>query len=365
MKIKLFIIIFAVSLLIGCPATVEIQYEISSDIVVPKIASPDGGIILNPEGAVYYYNDANDREASDVRLDSFVHYKQSVKRYMRVSGKATPIDSGYTDRYYHSVLFRAVYQDDATEEDSYFSIPVEGDDRFAGYLYFKKSGNYKVYSFRTPDYMLYPRSGVLAPRYRVAENSSTLVFNAVVTEGVPENLWSLIPTRNVNSGNKKIIEQAELLTKDLTNDIDKIKSIYEFFINDNINEDFSYVNYDELYPGYLSGTSWEDIFIASHTLDRRKGVCNDFAELFAALTRSLGYNVKKVSGTDPDSGVAHMWNIIDLTGNETVWYKIDTTFAVSNKFNYKSYAEFYPEFDPAAFSNEHDLKYAVDYKVEY
>ncbi|HNZ25918.1 MAG TPA: transglutaminase domain-containing protein [Spirochaetota bacterium] len=365
MKLKFIIITIAISFLVGCPVTIEVQYEISSDIIVPKIASPDGGVILNPEGSVYYYNDAHDREASDVRLDSFIRYKQSVKRYMRVSGEATPYDSGYTDRHYHSVLFRADYQDDATVEDAYFSIPVDDDNKFAGYLYFKKSGNYKVYSFRTPDYMLYPRSEVPYSKYRVEENSSTLVFNVVVTEGVPESLWHLIPTRNVNSGAKNIVDRAALLTRDLTNDLDKVKSIYEFFINDNIGEDFSYVNYNDIYPGYLDATSWEDIFIASHTLDRRKGVCNDFAELFAALARSLGYKVKKVSGEDPDNGVAHMWNIIDITGDETLWYKVDTAFAVSDKFNYKSYAEFYPEFDQTAFDIERDLKYTKDYKVEY
>ncbi|MBP7553169.1 MAG: transglutaminase domain-containing protein [Spirochaetes bacterium] len=367
MKLKFGILIIAVSFLVSCPVTIEIQFETSSiiDVVVPKIASPDGGVIFDVDDSVYYFNEADIREASDVRLDTFIHYKQSVKRYMKVSGEATPYDGGFTDRFYHSVLFMADYLDDATEENSYFSIPVDEDNRFTGYIYFKKSGNYKVYSFRKPDNMLYPRSGVPSPRYRVAENGSTLVFNVVVTEGIPESLWSLIPTRNVNSGNKNIIDQAALLTKDLTNDLDKIKSIYEFFVNGSVNEDFTYMSYDEIYPGFLDGTSWEDIFIASHTLDRRKGVCNDFAELFAALTRSLGYKVKRVSGTDPDSGVAHMWNIIDLTGDETVWYKIDTTFAVSNKFSYKSYAEFYPEFDTTAFDSEHDLKYSIDYAVEY
>jgi len=338
------------------------------DIIIPEIFISNGGIQKNPapEGEVYYYNGS--REESDIRLDDSVYNKQNVRRYIRVSGIAVPYESGFKDRFYHSVLFMA--KNLKSGKLSFFSIPVDNKNRFTGYIYFDETGDYKVYSFRSQNDFLYPRynSNFLEKRY-VAENSSTLVFNVNVIERVSPQYSYLIPTRNVNSGNKYLREYATNLTKDLTNDTERVKRIFEFLVfgdttTDN-SDDFFYQTYDNIYPSYLTGISYEDIFIASHFLEIRKGVCNDFAETFAAMTRALGYKVKKISGED-STGEAHMWNIIDLTGDENIWLRIDATWGnVFKETFYKKYAEFYPEFDGSTFDDEHKNKFSINLKEEY
>lgn len=338
------------------------------EIIIPEIYVSDGGIqnTPKPEGSVYYYNGSRDK--SDVQLDDSLFYKQTVKRYIRVSGIAVPYESGFTNRFYHSVLF--MIKNLISNKTRFFSIPVDNKNRFTGYLYFDETGDYKVYSFRAQNDILYPRYNSLINKLYVLENSSTLVFNVNVIEKVPVQYIHLLPTRNVNNGNKYLRDYTINLTKDLTNDIDKVKRIFEFLVfgDDNsadTSDDFIYSNYGSIYPE-LTDISYEDIFISSHFLNIRKGVCNDFAELFCAMTRTLGYKVKKVSGSEPSTGNAHMWNIIDLTGDENIWLRLDSTWANLNKNgSYRNFAEFYPEFNELTFIDDHDNKFTLDFKKEY
>lgn len=369
---RIFFILIIFFIVISCQIELDhsqekwfVQSSIE-EIVIPEIYIVDGGIQKNPtpEGSVYYFNSKNLRDYSDVRIDDSVYYNQNVKRYIRVSGIAIPYESKFTDRFYHSVLFMT--QNLATDKKSFFSIPVDNNNRFTGYLYFDQTGDYKVYSFRSQNDILYPRYNLNFYKLYVLENSSTLVFNVKVVEKVPLQYVHLLPTRNIDNGNKYLRNYSKNLVNDLTNDLDKVKKIFEFLVfgdttNDNT-DDFLYQSYDSIYPGYLT-LSYEDVFISSHFLKLRKGVCNDFAELFCAMTRTLGYRVKRVRGED-SNGEAHMWNIIDLTGDESVWLKLDPTWANINKDIYKEYAEFYPEFDNNVFITSHS-KYSINFKEEY
>ncbi|OQA80229.1 MAG: Transglutaminase-like superfamily protein [bacterium ADurb.Bin243] len=107
--------------------------------------------------------------------------------------------------------------------------------------------------------------------------------------------------------------------------------------------------------------SWNSIFMPSHFLVKRRGVCNDFAETFAALCRSLGMDVKRKSGDD-SMGAGHQWNLIYLDGT---WKKLDATWANNNPNYFKNYAEFYPEFKATEFVTEHDNKYYKNTSEEY
>ena len=70
--------------------------------------------------------------------------------------------------------------------------------------------------------------------------------------------------------------------------------------------------------GISYSREYHNIYTASQTLFREEGICNDFAELYAAMVRSRGIKVKKIWGyTDETKHVGHMWNLVDLDGDDT------------------------------------------------
>jgi len=335
--------------------------DIYTDTVIPEIEIAGGGVQASPAptGSVYYFGSATQTQAkleSDIKTDDNIKYEQTVKRYMRVSGTATPISGGYTDRFYHSVLFSVV--DSAKNKIGSFSIPVDGQNKFDGYIYFTQTGTFTIYTYRSRNDTLYPR----APSYMVSENQSTLAFNVTCSEAVPSNLVYLLPSRDVNCGNKYVRDYAKYLTKDLSTDTEKAKKIFEFLVSGDSAGKFYYNYYDdpEMYPGYLSNP-WNSIFMPSHFLVKRRGVCNDFSELFAAMCRTLGMQVKRKSGDD-STGAGHQWNLLYLDGS---WKRLDATWANNNPNSYKNYAEFYPEFKATEFVTEHDNKYSYNTSEEY
>ncbi|EKD69711.1 MAG: transglutaminase family protein, partial [uncultured bacterium] len=200
-----------------------------------------------------------------------------------------------------------------------------------------------------------------APSYiPVSENWSTLVFNVSCAEAVPSNLVYLLPTRDVNCGNKYVRDYAKHIAGGLSTDTEKAVKIFEFLVNGDANGKFVYTYYNEIYPGILE-QSWNTIFMPSHFLVRRQGVCNDFAELFAAMCRTHGMDVKRKSGDD-STGAGHQWNLIYLDG---AWKRVDATWANSNPTIYKTFAELYPEFDATEFTTEHENKYTSNATEEY
>ena len=131
--------------------------EYYTDVLLPDISITDGGVQSSPaaNGLPYYFNSQHTAEESDVRMGTNVYGFQTVKRYLWVNGTAVPDDSGYTDRYYHSVTFY-IYGSDMTNYMQ-ITLPVDTDNRFEGYLYFGKTGTNYVYAFRATNNTLLPR----------------------------------------------------------------------------------------------------------------------------------------------------------------------------------------------------------------
>ncbi|MBN1700184.1 MAG: transglutaminase domain-containing protein [Spirochaetales bacterium] len=325
------------------------------DVVIPEIKIQDGGLSYRytPSGQVIYCNPSGKKSESDIRLDEPLYYSMHAKRYLNVAGLAVPDDSGYDDRDYHAVIFSIVK--DSTLH--FYTFPVNIDRRFSGYLYFPETGLYTVYAYRMWNNHLYPYTR--GTQYKVDEGAPTLRFTVQVDEAVPRAFHHLLPTRDVDCGTKYVRDYAEFLSEGCRTDFEKVKTIYEFLIYGNGGRPFEYYYYDEIYPGYLD-RSYVDVFIASHFLIQRLGVCNDFAETFAALTRSLGFKVQKVTGFVPD-GSGHMWNRILLDDR---WYRVDATFGNCTG-SYKTFAEFYPEFDASYFEDTHEKRYTEDFTQEY
>ncbi|HBE02288.1 MAG: hypothetical protein A2096_04945 [Spirochaetes bacterium GWF1_41_5] len=340
-----------------------VQYDLSihhSSIkeVIPDAIAADNGGIQNkpkPEGKPYYYNSDHTAAESDIQMDSCVYGSQTVIRYLRVSGIAIPDDSGYTDRYYHAVNFRAKHKESGVYES--YSIPVDNGNQFSGYLYFRQTGTYQIYAYRAMDYQLYPN---MPSASSVDPGYATVYFTVTAAEAVPANLIHLLPTRNIDCGTKTLREYAAAIAG-VNDNITQVKNIYEFLINGDNSGTFTYSVYNSIFSDL--SISYESIFIASHFLARRKGVCNDFAELFAAMTRSLGFAVLYVSGDHctSTSTNGHSWNKIQIDG---IWYNVDATWANTTKNSWK-YAQFYPGFDAAVFNNEHAAYFSQNFSERY
>jgi len=162
-----------------------VTHSIIQEIVVPEVQVVGGGSLRDSwsDLGVYYFNSLNSKEESDVRLDNYIRYNQDVNRYMMVSGSAIADDSGYvndtsSDKKYHSVIFGLRHVDSVDESDKqlydYYTIPVDAYNNFSGYIYFKKPGAYKVYSFRNKDELLYSSDDIKSStEISVNEEAST------------------------------------------------------------------------------------------------------------------------------------------------------------------------------------------------
>jgi transglutaminase-like putative cysteine protease len=363
-------------------------------VIIPDLQMGDGGLQPDPapSGDVYYYNSLGTREESDIQLYDPLSYTMTARGYLHVGGYAVPDDSGSSDTFYHSVLFWASLKDEYgnTVETHYYTFPVDSENRFDGYIYFREPGRYLVYSLRYFDVFLYPRlskndnwSSTIVEHHHtkndnwsstivehwsrgsvaVDEWAATLRFEVYNTYDIPGDKEHLIGTRDIDCGTKAIRDKADEITLGSTSDPEKVRALYEFVVFGELGNEFIYAHYDEIYPGYLSSSSYADIFIASHFLEQRRGVCNDFAELYAALARSLGFHVQTMRGENTSNGAAHRWNLLSLDNGST-WLRIDTTFSNLHKDDspdyYKKYGEIFDEFDEALFLA--DIENYYDYK---
>lgn len=105
-------------------------------------------------------------------------------------------------------------------------------------------------------------------------------------------------------------------TEELANEIcvgcktdeEKVQAIYQWII-----QNFEY-DYD--YYAFIQ------YFNVRRTLHTRKGVCYDFANLFAALCRSLDIPCYVIDGAPYDSSANHTWNRVYFNA---IWWNVDVT----------------------------------------
>jgi len=93
----------------------------------------------------------------------------------------------------------------------------------------------------------------------------------------------LTPSYDVQSNNQEIINLAESITKGLPSDYDKVRAVHDW-VAKNIAYDVEGLNNDVL------------VYDALGTLHARKSVCQGYADLSAALLRSVGIKTKIVHG---------------------------------------------------------------------
>ncbi|AIQ50583.1 transglutaminase-like domain-containing protein [Paenibacillus sp. FSL R7-0331] len=151
----------------------------------------------------------------------------------------------------------------------------------------------------------------------VLENTTGNKYKVVSSENVELNLSNanavyLSSVQNVKwTSSDKAVLKAKQLTQGLTTDEAKVKAIYNYIVTN--------VKYDNT----LAATVTQDYIPSNdNTLLTKKGICYDYASLFATMLRSEGIPTKLVMGNTSYVSTYHAWNEVLLNGK---WVTIDTT----------------------------------------
>ena len=311
----------------------------NDEVVIPGLYKDNGGVVNGSASSekVIEFNP----KYKDIVLTNGIRSYQKAVRYLKVEGKIKFYEKVSTD-FYRSVIFEIDYGNSG-KRDFYF-FPVSNG-RFSGYLYFTKKGDAKVVA-----YVFYDSS--ISTKKEFVDTTASIGFQVNVMEAVPENLSYLLPTKNVNNGNRQIRNLALKITENESSNLNKAKKIYEYLIFGDGNDNYDFHKYKKTVLS-CRAINYHNTYIASQILKNKGGVCNDFAEVYAALLRSVDIKVKKISGfTDYTRSCGHMWNLVDLTGDERQWMKVDASWANVDRNNYKKWAEFYTDYDDDYFENK-------------
>ena len=167
----------------------------------------------------------------------------------------------------------------------------------------------------TEDFPLQQGNGTY--KVSVLENTTGNKYKALFSEEVNlsiNNMNSvyLSSVQNVKwSSSDKAIVKAKQLTQGKTTDEEKVKAIYNYIVS-NVQYDYS----------LASSVANDYIPNINNTLSSNKGICYDYASLFAAMLRSVDVPTKLVMGNTSYVKQYHAWNEVLLNGK---WVTIDTT----------------------------------------
>ena len=104
-------------------------------------------------------------------------------------------------------------------------------------------------------------------------------------------------------GKDKLIELGNDLVKDASNDKEKVIRVYNYIIG-NIKYDFN----------KISQISTDYVPDVDKVISENKGICYDYAAVFAGILRSQGIHTKFVKGYKNDMKECHEWNEVLLDG---------------------------------------------------
>lgn len=167
---------------------------------------------------------------------------------------------------------------------------------------------------------------------------------ALEVVNIAEDQRDLLPSRGIQSQSPEIINLAAEIVKNKESDMEKAKAIYEYTAKN--------IEYDvEKY--YHHHFEWDDS--ALKTLKTKKGVCQDYAYLAAALLRASNIEARFIAG---EAGIGdekenHAW-IEAKIGEE--WVAMDPTWGsgyIENGQFIAHYNENYFDPDETEFNKTH------------
>lgn len=142
-----------------------------------------------------------------------------------------------------------------------------------------------------------------------------IVFIAIFLTSIPIFSYINLITTGIDENSpvgwdKRINELTEQLCSDCGTDEERVRCIYQWII-ENIEYDYEY---DGIYQ----------YFDAVKTVETRKGICFDYANLFASMCRSQDIPCFVIDGYKKiDSTAKHTWNRVYF---HDVWWNLDSTY---------------------------------------
>lgn len=147
---------------------------------------------------------------------------------------------------------------------------------------------------------------------------------------------------NFNQNSKAVIISAEICEGKST-DVEKVSAIFEY-ISATIKYDYT------LASQITSGAISTYLPNPDRTLSTQKGICYDYAALFAAMCRAQGIPAKLVKGYVGADSLYHAWNDVYITGTGWItadfklssigWNSLDSTFYASSTNKKNTAAKF-------------------------
>ena len=224
------------------------------------------------------------------------------KKQLKVSAKTTYSLSGVADGIYYVQLY---YLDSSGTKFKSYWLKKNG-------VKLKKTGS-KIVILKPETY----ESNVEIYEKRASSNQALEYYLE------PDNL--------VDCDNPVIKAKALEITKGITDDYEKVKAVHDW-VAENI-----WYDYDGLYQKSPIE------YVASDVLESKKSVCQGFADLAAALLRSLGIPTKVTNGYAMGVGTSEVWSQDILTSNQSNhawnesyvngrWVIYDSTWDSDNKY---------------------------------
>lgn len=161
----------------------------------------------------------------------------------------------------------------------------------------------------------------------VEDNNYSIVDEEEIDLKLKNQLTPFLQSVQVINWNKNmnVYKKAMDLTKKSKSDLDKVKAIYKYVVN-NIEYDYSKAKNVKL--NYVPNVD--------KVLSSSSGICYDYASLIAAMLRSVGVPTKLVMGySKTNKGIFHAWNEVYLA-SEHKWITIDATYDAPSKSNNKT-----------------------------
>lgn len=182
-----------------------------------------------------------------------------------------------------------------------------------------KGGNSYTYNLNTASQTeKFPlQQGNGSYKVSILENTTGNKYKVLHSENVELSLTNnsavyLGSVQNVKwSESDAAIKKAKELTQGLTTDEAKVQAIYKYVVSN--------IKYDTKLASSVTTDYLPNI---NNTLASGKGICYDYASLFAAMLRSVDVPSKLVMGDSSYVTQYHAWNEVLLNGK---WVVIDTT----------------------------------------
>ncbi|AIQ62342.1 transglutaminase [Paenibacillus stellifer] len=151
----------------------------------------------------------------------------------------------------------------------------------------------------------------------IMENTTGNKYKLIDSDSIELSLTDpnavyLSSVQNINwSPSDRAIQKAKQLTQNAATDKDKVTAIYNYVVS-NVKYDYD----------LAANVTTDYIPSIDNTLATKKGICYDYASLFAAMLRSVDVPTKLVMGQSSYVTAYHAWNEVLIDGQ---WVTIDTT----------------------------------------